>query len=70
AVDGLVGAIGIVQQSATLTSGQLSFSNGGGDILNLLQVTASDLTQLDTAVQALKPQPPLTATSLSNLVFQ
>jgi hypothetical protein len=70
AVDGFIGAVGIVQQSATLTSSQISFSCGGGDILNLLQVTASDLTQLDTAVQALKPQQPLPALSLSNLVFQ
>jgi RHS repeat-associated protein len=70
AVDGFIGAIGIVQQSATLTANQLSFAYGGGDILNLLQVTAGDLTQLDTAVQALKPQQPLPALSLSNLVFQ
>jgi hypothetical protein len=54
---GAIGVVGIVQQSITATTVQ--FGSGYSDLgsfLNILQTGASDLTELDTAVEALKPK--------------
>jgi RHS repeat-associated protein len=56
---GLAGAVGVIQQSVNSTTTQFISGYAGADsFLSILQTGASDLTQLDTAVEALKSKPP------------
>jgi hypothetical protein len=58
-VGGIIGAVADIRQSMTLTNH--SFVSGCAEVdsfLNLVQTGANDLTQLETAVDALKSKPP------------
>jgi RHS repeat-associated protein len=69
-IGGVIGAVGAIQESVSSTTVQ--FVSGyaeAGSFLNILQTGAGDLTQLETAVQALKPNPPSPGLFASGVVF-
>jgi RHS repeat-associated protein len=58
-VGGIVGAVGVIQQSLNMTTNHfVSGYSEVGSFLNILQTGANDLTELETAVEALKSKPP------------
>jgi len=69
-VSGLIGAVGVIQQSVTSTSFHLSSGYAQVDtFLNIIQTGANDLTQLETAVEALQPKPPSPGLFPSGILF-
>jgi hypothetical protein len=69
-VSGLMGAVAVIQQSVSSTT--IQFASGYAQVdsfLNILQTGANDLTQLETAVEALQPKPPSPGLFPSGILF-